>query len=469
MALLFYFLRKLFAVTAVAFILSGIDDLFLDLYYYIKFSFRLMRRWPKMTRADLEMVPEQHIAMIVPAWQEYEVIGQMLRRTLRTSQYKNYAIFVGTYPNDPATQAAVDAVAQQDARVHKVVLDHDGPTTKSDCLNGIMAAIAAFEVAGGPRSEVILLQDSEDVVDPLALKFMNYLVPRFYLVQLPVVPLPVPWYQFTAGTYLDEFAEYHTKDIWVRERLTKMVPSAGVGTGFSREALDRQARYGPVFNILSLTEDYEISFRLGLPGKRSILLRYMHTQQSGPDRGTQRLVATREYFPSSFRAAVRQKARWTIGIVFQGWRHIGWRSGAGVRYTLWRDRKAMLTYIFNLLGYAMFAVVAALYLLGLHFTQLHSDLQMLLPPGGKLRIALAINVFFIVWRVVQRAIAVCRVSGCQQVFLSIVRTPWGHVINFFALLRAFRLVAQSLITGNHIRWDKTQHHYPASTDNDAAA
>ena len=463
MALLFYLLRKLFAVTAVAFILSGLDDLFLDLYYYVKFSFRLMRRWPKMTRADLELVPEQHIAMIVPAWQEHAVIGQMLTRTLRTSQYKNFAIFVGTYPNDPATQAAVDAIAQKDARVHKVVLDHDGPTTKSDCLNGIMAAIAAFEAAGGPRSEVILLQDSEDVVDPLALKFMNYLVPRFYLVQLPVVPLPVPWYQFTAGTYLDEFAEYHTKDIWVRERLTKMVPSAGVGTGFSREALDRQALYGPVFNILSLTEDYEISFRLGLPGKRSILLRYMRPEQRGQSRSS-RLIATREYFPSSFRAAVRQKARWTIGIVFQGWRHIGWRSGAGMRYMLWRDRKAMLTYIFNLLGYLMFAVVVALYLLSLHHPQVRGDLQMLLPPGGKLRIALAINILFIFWRLLQRAIAVCRVGGCEQIFLSIVRTPWAHVINFFALLRAFRLVAQSLLTGNNIRWDKTQHHYPETQE-----
>ena len=33
-----------------------------------------------------------------------------------------------------------------------------------------------------------------------------------------------------------------------------------------------------------------------------------------------------------------------------------------------------------------------------------------------------------------------------------------------AHLRAFRLVAQSLLTGNHIRWGKTQHHYPGAAE-----
>jgi len=462
-----FLLHKLFSITAVAFILSGLDDLFVDLYYYIKFSFRLMRRYPKMTRSDLEMVPEKHISLMIPAWHEHEVIGKMLSRTLKTSQYKNYDIYVGTYPNDRETQDAVDSVARLDARVHKVVLANDGPTTKSDCLNGVLQSIAAHEENGAPRSEVILLQDAEDVVDPLTLKFMNYLVPRFYLVQIPVVPLPVPWYQFTAGTYLDEFSEYHTKDIWVRERLTKMVPSAGVGTGFSREALDALAQNGSIFNVKSLTEDYEISFRLGMPGKRSILLRYMRPAQKGVSRGS-RLIATREYFPATFRTAVKQKARWTIGIVFQGWKHIGWKGGLGMRYMLWRDRKAMLTYIFNLLGYLMLGIVIVMILFAVRNPGVKDTLDAIMPPGGKLRMALAINMVFIFWRALQKAVCVYRVAGWGQALLSVVRIPWVHVINFFALLRAFRLVIQSTFTRKNLRWDKTRHFYPEATEDGPA-
>lgn len=34
-------------------------------------------------------------------------------------------------------------------------------------------------------------------------------------------------------------------------------------------------------------------------------------------------VATREFFPEDFRAAYRQRARWLLGIAFQGWTQHG--------------------------------------------------------------------------------------------------------------------------------------------------
>ena len=460
-------LHYIFCVTAVVFVLSGADDMFLDLYYYVRFSYRLMQRYPKMTRSDLELIPEKWIAIMIPAWQEYEVIGHMLTRTLKSMQYTNYEIFVGVYPNDLETQQAVDRIHALDTRVHKIIVDNDGPTTKSDCLNCVINGIAAAERAANKRFEVILLHDAEDVVDPLSLKFMNYLVPRFYLVQIPVVPLPVAWHKFTAGTYLDEFAEYHTKDIWVRERMTHMVPSAGVGTGFSREALDLLALQGKIFNIHSLTEDYEISFRLRVPGKRSILLRYMRPHNPGIHQES-RLISTREYFPDQFRAAVKQKARWTVGVVFQGWQHIGWFGNLGMRYMLWRDRKAMLTYIFNLLGYIMLATVFSIAMAWFWIPTAKTYLYLLVPRGGWLRDALALNLFFIFWRAVQRSISVYRVAGWRQAMLAILRMPWSNVVNFFAMMRAFRLVTQSIITSKKIVWDKTKHYYPEATESEAA-
>ena len=60
-------------------------------------------------------------------------------------------------------------------------------------------------------------------------KFFNYLLPRMDLIQLPVFSLERHWYELVAGTYMDEFAEAHGKDMLVREHIAGVVPSSGVG------------------------------------------------------------------------------------------------------------------------------------------------------------------------------------------------------------------------------------------------
>ena len=54
-------------------------------------------------------------------------------------------------------------------------------------------------------------------------------------------------------------------------------------------------------------------------------------------------IAAREYFPSEFKAAYRQRARWLLGIAFQGWHDIGWHGSLGAKYFFLRDRKAVIT------------------------------------------------------------------------------------------------------------------------------
>jgi len=84
------------------------------------------------------------------------------------------------------------------------------------------------------------------------------------LIQVPVYPFERSWTNFTSMCYLDEFAEVHGKDIVVREAIAGQVPSAGVGTCFSRRAVLALVADGDgiAFDTQSLTEDYDIGFRL---------------------------------------------------------------------------------------------------------------------------------------------------------------------------------------------------------------
>src|SRR5262249_34267317 len=160
---------------------------------------------------------------------------------------------------------------------------------------------------------------------------------------------------WVAGTYLDEFAENHSKDLLVRELLSRVIPSAGGGTGLNRKVIDEMAgsRQDRIFNPNSLTEDYEIGCGL-LPFKREgSLTQYSVFRSQVVVKGLLRKrkevirvrerVAVREFFPDRFRLAVRQKSRWVLGISLQGWKSLGWRGNFWVKYMLYRDRKSLLT------------------------------------------------------------------------------------------------------------------------------
>src|SRR5205814_5731933 len=94
--------------------------------------------------------------------------------------------------------------------------------------------------------------------------------------QLPVYPFERQWSDFTSSHYMDEFAELHGKDILVREALAGQVPSAGVGTCFSRRAVLALLADGDgtAFDGQSLTEDYDIGFRLKAKGMSEIFVRF---------------------------------------------------------------------------------------------------------------------------------------------------------------------------------------------------
>ena len=316
---------------AVWILFSGLDDLFIG---FVSLFGRRPFPWP--AAEELDRANQRRVAIFVPLWQEHRVIGQMLEHNLASLRYGNYDFFVGVYPNDRLTLHAVAEIAARDPRVHIAKLPHDGPTSKGDCLNWIHARMLDFETAHCTRFDLVVTHDAEDLIHPESLRLINWFSSDYQMVQIPVLALPTGLAEFTHGLYCDEFAEYQTKDILVRQELGGFMAGNGVGTGFDRAALDRLAatRKGRIFDPDCLTEDYENGFLLHAIGCRQIFIPLQ------PGTGTP--VATREYFPRNFRAAVRQRSRWVAGIALQGWELHGWQVPARQLYWFWRDRKGVV-------------------------------------------------------------------------------------------------------------------------------
>ena len=467
--------QLLTAVVGVVFLVSGIDDLFVDICYLVRVLYKRLfvaPRYPALREQELRVRPEQPIAVMIPAWQESSVIRQMLLNTRSRLDYTNYVIFVGTYPNDPATAREVDGLEEVGACVIRVTVPHPGPTNKADCLNWIYHAIRRYEAVEGIAFQIFVMQDCEDVIHPLCYRLFNYLIPRKDMVQLPVLSLERRWCEFTGGHYLDEFAQLHYKDLVVRELLDRSLPAAGVGVAFSRRALAAvaAANRGEIFSTKSLTEDYDFGFRLKRLGMRQIFVKFevvrdlvVRGDAESSSRRTRRvreLVGVREYFPATLRSAIRQKSRWVIGIAMQGWSHLGWSSDWRTNYMLYRDRKSLITNLATVAGYLVVGVVLSVWVMQWLWPDAYR-----FPPivqrGSTLWYMLLINFALLALRVSQRAYCVWRLHGYRQAALSIARIAWANFVNFAATVRAMRLYLRYLRTGRAIAWDKTDHIYPA--------
>lgn len=468
--------KTLIIVVCIVFLISGLDDFFIDLCYFAERFVPRVGRSPDpvpLTEVHLPHTVEKPLAVMIPAWDESAVIASMLSHSLRSVNYSSVYFFVGTYPNDPATHREVDRVATEAPRVTRITCPHDGPTNKADCLNWIYYGIKEYERTHNLRFEIFVMQDCEDVIHPLCYKLFNYLIPGTDMVQLPVFSLVPRWWDFTAGHYLDEFAQAHYKDMPVRVMLDASIPSAGVGTGFSRRACEMLSRHnrGALFSIQSLTEDYEFGLSMKQHGLTQCFVKLPITRivrtRGGigkPDKvhRVREWVGVREYFPSRLPAAVRQKSRWVVGIVFQGWATLGWRGSWVHKYMLFRDRKALVTNVANMFGYLVVAVVLALWIANWQ-TSACPCYPPLIEPGTWTWYVILINSGLFIWRLVLRAYCVQRTHGWAQSALSVPRVVWGNIVNFAATVRALRLYLSHVRTGRMITWDKTAHHYPTET------
>jgi adsorption protein B len=183
----------------------------------------LLRRYWRNGRRPIEPsglvqanLPESKIAIFVPCWKESGVIGNMVRHNLTAIRYRNFDIFLGAYPNDEPTVAVGRQLAETFGNVHVAVCPDPGPTSKADCLNSIYHQMQAFEKEQGVRFNTVVLHDAEDLIHPEALSLINRERARYDMVQVPVLPLPTPFFELMHGVYCDEFAEFQHIDMHAR-------------------------------------------------------------------------------------------------------------------------------------------------------------------------------------------------------------------------------------------------------------
>ena len=173
----------------------------------------------------------------------------------------------------------------------------------------------------------------------------------------------------------------------------------------------------------SLTEDYDIGFRLKEKGMTEIFVRFPVVDEAKEREQrkflqlarTSNMICVREYFPDTFSTAVRQKSRWIIGIVFQGFKTHKWTSSLTLNYFLWRDRKGAIS---NFVSFLAMLVMIQIFVTGYY--------------------------------------------GLTQGLLSVLRLFWGNLINFMANWRALKQVLQHG-DPRRVAWDKTTHDFPSVT------
>jgi adsorption protein B len=430
-------LSRILTPLAIAILISGFDDLLVDIVWAVAWL------WERIGggASSEENKPERQqkrIAIFVPLWREHAVIRRMLEHNIAAIDYENYDIFIGAYPNDDPTLQAIREIGARYHNVFLAVCPHEGPTSKADCLNWIYQRMLIHEEECGVVYQIVVTHDAEDIIHPQSLSTLAQHSDRFDMVQIPVLPLPTGPLEIVHGIYCDEFSESQTKDMRVRRIMGSFTPSSGVGTGYSREALDRlaMASNNCIFEPGCLTEDYENGMRLHHFGCPQIFIPLAAE------------VATREYFPRDLRSAIRQRTRWMTGIALQTWERHGWKGSLGDVYWLWRDRKGLIGNPLSLATNILFVYCLAT--------------CWWMPAAQRLgpRLAAA-TLALLVYRTAVRMACVGRIYGPMFALAAPLRSVCANFINAMASFLATYQYARAKIRREPLRWLKTEHGYPS--------
>jgi len=459
-------------IIAIGFIVFSIDDLILDFVYFVAYRKR-QKGIQKLPFEKLDSIPTKLLAIIIAAWREANVLEPVIDHFIGTTHYPRsmYHIFLGLYPNDQATIEVGRRLEKKYENVHVVINTVNGPTSKAQNLNNVLSFVRQFERNHSWRFSSITVHDSEDVVHPYELKVTNYLIDKYPSLQFPVFSLQrIPTIRnffsgMTSGTYADEFAENHFRIMRMRDFMGAVVPSAGTGFVVSREILEHY-KNKPLFPEDSLTEDYKLSVKLALEGYR---VHYVF--ESVPrllDNGKVKwdYIATRSLFPSTFKAAIKQKMRWIYGITMQS---VNFREIIGLdnkkanfifKYSLYKDLKTKFGNLLILPGYLVFAYF---------IVSLFIPLPKMYPWGTLAWWLSLILTVIMIYRQILRAISINNIYGFRSVIAACLVPPliplrlfWGNIINFSATFNAWIKFFSNNFHNNKqqtIVWSKTDHEF----------
>ncbi len=438
----------------------------------IDLAYDLFRGWIAIRRrffkpvhrqdVAMESRKDQWIAVMVAAFEEQDVIGATLTRLVSTNEYDRYVVFVGIYANDSATLSIVHEMAEKFPKIVPVYHDVVGPTTKGNCLNAILVASREFEVANGIQFQIFVVHDSEDIIHPFGLALYDRLMPEKPVVQLPILPAPDHWSQVVHWIYADEFAEGELKDLPVRQEFFGFVPLLGVGSAFSRQTIDHMSHVGggEVFPESALTDDYSLALSMHIEGIEVYFVEpHVNPSVFSPLARNPLFLSNWSFFPNQIGAAIRQRARWIIGISIQEWKRAGWPGDYRMKLTLYKDRRVILMLPVLTLSIAASAMIyVADYR---QFPTVHlpwHQIPFLWGVGPNL-LDVMVTLFIALTsiRIVQRAMYVSITYGLTQGIFSVLRFPLAILINILATYRALFIYLHSEVSGTQIGWNKTKH------------
>lgn len=428
-------------VLVIFFILSGLDDVIWDL------SSLFIRKNSKdlqLNMEDLDALPPKMIAVMLAAWDEESVLEEVIDNVIQSQMYPQsmYHIFLGVYPNDLPTVRIAKKLEKKYPNVHCVINYKEGPTSKAQNLNYVIKQIKAFEKENNYEFASFTIHDSEDVVHPYELKVTNYLIEKYPALQFPVFPLirkPTIRNYFkdiTTNTYVDEFAENHYITMRNRHESGAFVPSAGTGFSLSREVIELLGE--DVLPEKSLTEDYRLSLTLYEQGIQMYYVLERIKRVNWESEVVWDYIATRSIFPNTFKAAVKQKTRWTLGITMQSYRFRDlFKSEMPFvgKYSLYRDQKAKVSNMLAGIGYPV-----VIYFL----ISLFTPLEAIYPYFSVSWYLSLVVTFMMLERQIVRGIALYNVYGFRSSFFGVLFPPflpfriiWGNIINFTSTFRAY--------------------------------
>ncbi|MCL1919113.1 MAG: phage adsorption protein NrfB [Peptococcaceae bacterium] len=432
----------------------GIDDFLWDILSLLKRVFR--RSHKPLDMQKLDSVPPKLLAIVIAAWQEENVLEDVIDNILASAQYplSMYHIFLGVYPNDAETLLIAKNLEQKHPNVHVIVNCKPGPTSKAQNINHVINQIKLFEHQRKWCFASMTIHDAEDVVHPLEFKVTNYLLAFHQVMQFPVFPIiEKPTLRnfslnITTATYADEFAENHFITMRNRRNLGALVPSAGTGFVISRQAIQYFGKQDALSKD-SLTEDYLLALTFF---ERNIQNYYVFERVPRITEGHKQVwdfIATRSIFPNTLKAAVKQKCRWVLGITMRSFglanilknKQIGilknkQMSLAG-RYSMYKDLKPKVSNLFSFVGYPVVIYFVA---------SLFYPAFLPIYPQYSLSWYLSLAVLVIMLKnQIAKGIAIYNVYGMRSVFLAClfppivsVRTVWGNLINTIATLKAHK-------------------------------
>ncbi|WMI79804.1 glycosyltransferase [Anaerotignum sp. MB30-C6] len=428
-------------VLVLLYVSTGVDDFIWDIICLWK---RGKQKNDTLSFKDLEEFPPKLIALVIAAWHEDNVLLNVVENIIASQQYPKsmYHIFLGVYPNDSATVYIAQQLQKKFTNVHCVINYKEGPTSKAQNINYVISRIKDYEKGKDWRFSAVTVHDSEDLVHPYEFKVTNYLMNKYPAIQFPVFPLiKKPTFRnffsnITTNTYADEFAENHFITMVSRRNTGAFVPSAGTGFSLARDTIDTLGYH--VLPENSLTEDYRLSLTLYENGlQMHYVLEKLERLDFQGEVQTE-YIATRSMFPNTFKTAVKQKTRWTLGITMQSlkFKEIfnNELSFAG-KYSLYRDQKAKIGNLLSMVGYPVLIYF---------IVSLFIPLTPIYPKYTLSWYLCAVVTVMMIERQIFRAVALKNIYGFRSVFFGClfppvvpIRIVWGNIINLVATVRAY--------------------------------